>query len=307
MGRSRFLGVGAVTAVMALAACGDSTSSTTSSAPASQPPVATPTAVAACATGTLNIDGSSAIKALVQKAADEYQAKCPGATITVAATNSSTGVTKASSGAVDIGDSDIPASLVQGVDPSTLSDNLVAIVNFAVVVNAQANLTNLTQQQLRDIFSGKVTNYKDVGGADLPIAVFERKAGSGTRYTFDKDIMQGTDETANAAQVIDTTATVVTAMQGAPGGISYVSNSSVTPASGLVALSLDGNAPTGPNIAAGKYPFFSHEHMFTKPSPALLVLSFIQYVKGSAFQTGSLTTLNYLPLTTTTNLAAVDR
>lgn len=307
MALTRLLGVGVVgAAVLALAACGDSTSSSSSGA-ASQPPVATPTPVAACATGTLNIDGSSAIKALVQKAADEYQAKCPGATITVAASNSSTGVTKASSGAVDIGDSDIPATLVQGVDPTTLSDNLVAIVNFAVVVNPQAKVTNLTSQQIRDIFSGKTTNYKDVGGADLPIAVFERTAGSGTRFTFDKDIMQGADETSSPAQVINTTQTVVTAMQGAPGAISYLTASSVTQASGLVALSIDGNGATGPNIAAGKYPFFSHEHMFTKPNPALLVLSFIQYIKSAAFQNGSLVTLLYLPLTTTTNLAAVDK
>ena len=94
--------------------------------------------VAACATGSISTDGSSAIKTLIQKAADQYQAKCPGATITVAATNSSTGVTKAASGAVDIGDSDVPAGLVQGVDATTIVDHPVAIVLFAVVVNSAA-------------------------------------------------------------------------------------------------------------------------------------------------------------------------
>jgi len=301
----RRLGVGAVVvSVLTLAACGDSTS--TSSGPASQAPVATPAAVAACATGSISADGSSAIKALIQKAADQYQANCSGSTITVAATNSSTGVSKAASGAVDIGDSDIPAGLVQGVDASTIVDHPVAIVLFDVVVNSAAGLTSLTSQQIRDIFSGTVTNWSQVGGASLPISVFERTAGSGTRFTFDKDMMQGTNETSNPAQVINTTQTVVQSMSTTPGAVAYLSNSSVTASSGLVALKIDNNAATGANVASGSYPFFSHEHCFTKPAASVLVLSFLQYVRSAAFQAGALTTLGYLPLSTTTRLAAVD-
>lgn len=302
---SRCLCAGVAVATLTLAACGDSAG--TSSGAASQAAVATPTAVAACASGSIAADGSSAIKALVQKAADEYQANCPGATITVAATNSSTGVTKAASGAVDIGDSDVPAGLVQGVDASTIVDHPIAIVLFAVAVTPAAGVTKLTSQQIRDIFSGATTNWSQVGGANLPIAVFERKAGSGTRLTFDKDMMQGTNETSNPAQVIDTTQTVVQSMSTTPGAVAYLSNSSVTSSSGLVAVSIDGQAPTAANVAAGSYPFFSHEHCFTKAQPSLLVLSFLQYIQGAAFQSGSLTTLKYLPLSTTTRLAAVDK
>src|SRR6202049_4889352 len=205
MSRSRLIGAGvAVASVLTLAGCGDSTS--TSSA-GSRAPVATPSAVATCVPGSISADGSSAIKALIQKAADNYQAQCSGATITVAATNSSTGVTKAASGAVDIGDSDIPAGLVQGVDASTIVDHPVAIVLFAVVVNPGAGVTHLTSQQIRDISSGAVPNWSQVGGASLPIAVFERTAGSGTRFTFDKDMMHGTNETSSPAPVINTTPT----------------------------------------------------------------------------------------------------
>jgi phosphate transport system substrate-binding protein len=305
MPRSRLFGAGlAVTAVMALAACGDSTS-TGSSGPATQAAVATPTAVATCVAGSINTDGSSAIKALIQKAADNYQAQCPGATITVAASNSSTGVTKAASGAVDIGDSDIPAGLVQGVDASTIVDHPVAIVLFAVVVNPAAGVTSLTSQQIRDIFSGTDTNWSQVGGASLPIAVFERTAGSGTRFTFDKDLMNGTSETSNPAAVINTTQSVVQSMSSTPGGIAYITNSSVS--GGLKAVSIDGTAPSGTAVAAGTYPFFSHEHCFTKPQPSVLALSFLQYLQSSAFQNGDLVTLKYLPLSTTTRKAAVDQ
>lgn len=310
MALTRFLGIGvAAAAVLTMAACGDSTDNSTSSSssgPASQPPVASSSPVATCVPGAVSVDGSSAIKALIQKAADNYQAQCPGATITVAATNSSTGVTKAASGAVDIGDSDIPASLVTGVDSSGLVDHPVAVVLFAVVVNPQAGVTNLTSAQIRDIFSGKDTNWSQVGGANLPISVFERKAGSGTRITFDKDLMQGTPETANAAAVIDTTQTVVQTMSSGSnaGGISYVTNSSVT--APLRAVSIDGTAPSASAIDSGKYPFFSHEHCFTKASPSQSVLSFLQYIQSSAFQTGDLVAQKYLPLTATTKKAAVD-
>ena len=308
MGLSRCVGVGvAVATAMTIAACGDSTNNTTSSGTgaATQPPVATATQVPACVPGSISADGSSAIKALIQKAADNYQAQCSGATITVAATNSSTGVTKAASGAIDIGDSDIPATLVQGVDSSTLVDHPVAIVLFAVVVNPQAGVTNLTAQQIRDIFSGKDTNWSQVGGASLPISVFERTAGSGTRFTFDKDIMQGTDETANPAGVINTTQSVVQSMSTTPGGIAYITASSA--AAPLLAVSIDGTKGSGTSVAAGTYAFFSHEHCFTKAAPSQLVLSFLQYIQGSTFQNGDVVAQKYLPLATTTRKAAVDQ
>jgi phosphate transport system substrate-binding protein len=304
---SRCLGVGAVAASMlTVAACGDSTSN--SSGPAATAQVATPTAVATCATGSISTDGSSAIKALIQKAADEYQAKCAGSTITVAATNSSTGVTKAAAGTVDIGDSDIPATLVQGVDASTLVDHPVAIVLFAVVVNSGAGVTSLTLAQIQSIFSGQTTNWSQVGGANLPISVFERTPGSGTRFTFDKDIMQGINEMSNPAQTVNTTQTLVTAMSssGAAGAITYLTASSVTPGSGLVTIKIGGVTGGASTVADGSYPFFSHEHCFTKTSPSLVAQSFLQYIQSSAFQSGSLATLHYLPLSTTTRQAAVD-
>lgn len=304
--------VGAVVASMVtLAACGDSTNNSTG--PAATAQVATPSAVATCVTGSIGTDGSSAIKALVQKAADEYQVKCPGATITVAATNSSTGVTKAAAGTVDIGDSDIPATLVQGVDASTLVDHPVAIVLFDVVVNADAGVTSLTLAQVRAIFSGQTTNWSQVGGANLPITVLERTAGSGTRFTFDKDIMAGTNETSSPAGIVNTTQTLLTQMDvktnpSAKGAITYLTASSVTASTGLVALKIDGTAPSADAVGSGSYPFFSHERCFTKKGQASnLALSFLQYLQSPAFQTGSLTTLHYIPLSKTSRQAAVDQ
>jgi phosphate transport system substrate-binding protein len=293
-------------AALTAAACGDV--STSSSAATSSGGAATPTTtpVAECVQGSIKADGSSAIKALVQKAADGYQAKCTGATISVAATNSSTGVTKASTGAVDVGDSDIPASLVQGVDPTSVVDHQVAIVLFAVVVNPDAGVSNLSSAQIKDIFTGTVSNWSQVGGANLPISVIERKPGSGTRLTFDKDLMAGTPETSSPSQVLDTTQTVLAAFGSAKGAVSYVT-SSATAGTNLVAVSIDNNKPSADTVKNGSYPFFSHEHCFTGASPSQLALSFIQYMQTPAFQSGVLTKAGYLPLTTTDKLAAVDK
>ena len=283
-----------------LAACGEASNTSNG-----QAPLASNTPVATCVTGSITADGSSAIKALVQQAAEQYQAKCSGATITVAATNSATGVTKASSGAVDIGDSDVPAGLVQGVDPSTLVDHPVAIVLFTVAVNTDTGVTNLTTQQIQDIFSGKDTNWNQVGGNNLPIAVLERKPGSGTRFTFDADMMKGTAETSSPAQVVDTTQTVVQSLS-SPGAISYLTYSSVQGAAGIQAVSIDGVAPSPDNISNGTYMFFSHEHCFTKPNPSVLALSFIQFMQSADFQDGTLKSLHYVPLSVTDKKAAVD-
>ena len=304
----RVIGVGATAlAVISVAACGDTTSTSSSGGSGGTAAPASATAVPSCVTGTLAIDGSSAIKALVQKAADDYSAQCSGATITVAATNSSTGVTKAASGAIDIGDSDVPATLVQGVDASKLIDHPVAIVLFAVAVNPASHVSNLTLSQIQQIFSGQVTNWSQVGGANLAISVFERTAGSGTRLTFDHDIMQGQTETSSPAQVINTTQTVVQSLAGAPGGIAYLTNSSITASSGIQAVSIGGVAPSASAVASGSYVFFSHEHQFTGTSPSQLALSFIQFIQGSTFQNGDLTAAGYLPLSTTSKLAAVDQ
>jgi phosphate transport system substrate-binding protein len=72
-------------------------------------------------------------------------------------------------------------------------------------------------------------------------------------------------------------------------------------------VKIDSNSPTSANVASGSYPFFSHEHCFTKAQPSVLVLSFLQYIRSGAFQAGALTSLGYLPLSTTTRLAAVDQ
>lgn len=292
--------------VLAVAACGSSDTSggvagTSSSSSSSTSSAHTYT----CATGTATASGSTALQPLVQKAAEAYQAACPGATISVSGGGSSTGLSNVATGTSDIGDSDVPSSNAKGIDTSTLTDHQVAIVVFAVVVNPKTNVTALTTQQVQDLFSGKVTNWKDVGGADLPVTLIERKPGSGTRLSFDKDVMKGTAESQSPASTQDSTQLVVQQVAGNDGGVSYINvasaGTSVTP------VTIDGAHPTPADVESGKYGFYSHEHMYTKGDGSAVARSFIDFILSDTFQTTQVGALGFLPVSATSSQSAADK
>lgn len=296
-------------AALAVVACGSSdtttTSSTTATGAGASGAAGAASTQASCATGTVTASGSTALQPLVQQAAQRYQAKCPGATITVSGGGSSTGLSNVASGASDIGDSDVPVSNAKSIDAGTVTDHQVAIVVFAVVVNPKAGVTNLSSQQVRDVFSGRDTNWSQVGGADVPITLVERKPGSGTRLSFDKDMMQGSAEASNPASTQDSTQLVLQGVAGSSGGVSYLAASSAD--STVRKVSIDGVAPGGDSVKAGTYKFFSHEHMYTKTGASPLAASFIAFMLGQDFQTGTVTQLGFLPVSTTTEQSLADR
>jgi phosphate transport system substrate-binding protein len=292
--------------ILALAACGSDSSggAAVNSSSSSSSKTSTASTVA-CATGTATASGSTALLPLAQKAAELYAVKCPGGTVTVSGGGSSTGLANVAAGTSDIGDSDVPASNAKTIDPTLLTDHQVAIVVFAVVVNPKTGVSDLTLKQTQDLFAGKIANWKDVGGKDLPVTLIERKPGSGTRLTFDKTIMRGVEESATPASTQDSTQLVVQGVAGADGGVSYLAASSagttVTP------ISLEGNKPDAATVSAGKYPFFAHEHMYTKGPGSPVAQSYISYILSDAFQTGQVTTLGFLPLSTTTEQSLADK
>jgi phosphate transport system substrate-binding protein len=288
--------------LLAVSACGGGSSGGTAGTSSSSSSAGG--AAAACATGTATASGSTALLPLVQKAAALYQAKCPGSTLTVSGGGSSTGLANVAAGTSDIGDSDVPASDARTIDASALTDHQVAIVMFAVVVNPATHVTNLTLAQVQDIFSGKVTSWSSVGGANLPVTLIERKPGSGTRLTFDKTVMKGTAESATPASTQDSTQLVVAGVAGAPGGVSYISAASANATA--VPVSLNGVKPDASTVKAGTYPFFSHEHMYTKGAGSALARSFIADILSSTFQDQQVSALGFLPVATTSRQSLAD-
>ncbi|HEY0393897.1 MAG TPA: phosphate ABC transporter substrate-binding protein [Candidatus Elarobacter sp.] len=222
---------------------------------------------------TITIAGSTALLPLVRDAAAEYQKAHPDVKISISGGGSGTGINQVAAKAVDIGDSDILA-------PShpELHDNRVAVVGFAVIAHPGVTVKNLSKKQIQDIFSGKLTNWKDAGGADQKIVVVNRPRTSGTRAVFAKTLMGGVPVN-ESSLTEDATGTVVSVVKQTPGAISYASFGG-TRGSGLTELSIDGVAPNDDNVVTGKYPVWSYEHMFTNGPPTGEVSRFIAFVQG---------------------------
>jgi phosphate transport system substrate-binding protein len=236
--------------------------------------VAVPSAPAG-ADATITIAGSTALLPLVKDAASAYQQRNPSVKISVSGGGSGSGINQVAQKAIDIGDSDITAP----AHPE-LHDNRVAVIGFAVVTHPGLNVKNVTKKQIQDIFSGKVTNWNQVGGPDQKIVIVNRPRSSGTRAVFTKTLMGGTPIN-EGGLTEDATGTVVSVVKQTPGAISYAAFSG-THDSGLTELSIDGVAPSDENIIAGKYPVWSYEHMFTNGPPTGEVSRFIAFVRSSS-------------------------
>jgi phosphate transport system substrate-binding protein len=232
-------------------------------------------AAPAFADTTISIAGSTALLPLVKDAAGEYQDAHKDVKISVSGGGSGTGINQVAAKAVDIGDSDITAP-----QHPELHDNRVAVVGFAVVTHPAVNVKSLSKQQLRDIFSGKVANWKEVGGADQKIVVVNRPRSSGTRAVFAKTVM-GSVPINESGLTEDATGTVISVVKQTPGAVSYAAFSG-TNGSGLPEVAVDGVAPTEDNIITGKYPIWSYEHMFTNGAPTGEVSRFIAFVQSHA-------------------------
>ena len=239
------------------------------------------------ASGALTAQGSTALLPLVKEAAQEYQAAHPDTKISVAGGGSKVGLTQVADKAVDIGDSDIEASGSQ----AGLVDHKVAVVTFAVITHPAAGVKNLTSAQIRDIFSGKIANWKQAGGADQKITLVNRPKSSGTRAVFVATVMGNAQPSENALTQ-DSSGTVVTTVAQTPGAVSYVSTGYVK-GKAVTAVSIDGSAPNDGDVTSGKYKFWSYEHMYTNGTPSPAAAAFIDYV---AKDTKLLRKLSFTPV-----------
>lgn len=297
----RGFGALAVVATLAIAAC----SSTATQAPAAS---SAPGSAAAggsfaaptCATGTITAVGSTALQPLVDAAGKAYAAACPGATITVNGGGSGTGLTQVSQGAADIGNSDVTAeSKLATPDAAALVDHLVAKQGWIVVANkGVTGVTNLTTEQEKSIWTGAVTNWKDVGGPDLPIVLILRPTSSGTRATFKKIVLGGASEASGQALTEDSNGAVTTAVGATPGSTSVIGFAYYQTAKDkLVGFQLDGVDASVPNMASGTYKLNAIGHMYTKGTPSGLTAAFLTYMLSDAVQKGLIPAQFYAPVT----------
>ena len=214
----------------------------------------------------ITVVGSSAMQLLAEQAGNDYRLSHPDSNIVVQGGGSGTGLSQVQAGAVEIGTSDVFAETQKGIDAKKLQNHLVAVVGIVPIVNKSAGVSNLSKQQLSDIFTGKITNWKQVGGKNQTITVINRSKGSGTRGTFEGLVLNGKKPIQAQEQ------------------------------ENIQKLSIDGIKPTNKNVETNRWHLWSYEHIYTKGKPNKNVQKFIDYMLGSKVQNDLVPKLGYISI-----------
>lgn len=240
--------------------------------------------------GIISAGGSTALQPLLTQAVNPFtSSKEFKGSITINGTNSVQGLIDVSAGKIDIALSDISPEQA-GKDGMGLVDHQVGIVGIGVVVSADvaSNLTDISVSDLNGIFTGKITDWKQIAGwkgISLPISVYYHKSGSGIRYLFEQfGIMASlTDEQITKLKNFTATespAHFEKAMEAAKGAIGY----EALPFCGKQKLlKVEGYEATYENIYSGKYKIWGCEHLYTKGEPTGAAKAFIEFVTSEEF------------------------
>ncbi len=255
-----------------------------------------------CATGRLAVEGSTAFAPVAQQISEAYAATCHGAAISVSAIATFNGLNAvAGAGGRQRPGTAAQIAMSDGPKPAgypALTGHPVGVIVFAVVVSKQAGVFNLSTAQLRGIFLGSITNWRQVGGADLPVRIVARATGSGTRRAFDQKVLGGQGEpgfssyncvdknavhaaTFIRCEVADT-ATLLQRVNTIPGAIGYAQISDAAAYANVERMKIGGWDPDIGAVERGVYPFWTVEYLYTYGEPArgTLAASFLDYFRS---------------------------
>jgi len=224
---------------------------------------------------TLRIAGSTTLQPIISAAAEEYMKKHPDVLIYVQGGGSGTGIRRVSEESVEIGMSSREIKEKEYKKTPELKKYAIALDGIAIVVNPDNPLGDLTKEQVKAIFSGKIRNFKDIGGDTREIVVVVRESGSGTRAVFDELIMNGEELTDNALQKPSNGAVKATIAtnKNAIGyiGLGYVDES-------VKALKINGVDANTDNVRNGKYTISRKLYLITKGDADGIAKEFIEFM-----------------------------
>ena len=236
--------------------------------------------------GSITGSGSSALLPLAKDAADKFKELHPEVSITLNGGGSGTGLKQVADGSVDIGNSDVAADTkLDKAVADGLVDHKVCVVTMAPVVNKDiaATVKSLTKQQLTDIFTAKITNWKEVGGPDEEIVLITRPSTSGTRALFKEFALGGAEEASNKSLETDDSGTLLQSIKDNKGAIGYVALSYLVNNQDVATVSVDGVAPTLENTYNGTYLVWGYEHMYTKGETNATVKSYLDFIMSDEY------------------------
>ena len=200
--------------------------------------------------GTVATNGSTSMEKVIGNLKEQFESDNGGnVTVSYDATGSGAGIEAVTNGTADIGLSS--RALKEEETAGGLTGTTVALDGIAVIVNADSQVKDLTVEQIAKIFTGEITNWSEVGGADGEIACIGREANSGTRDGFES--ITGTEDTCKLSQELTSTGAVIEAVKSSPNAIGYASLSSVEGKEGIKALTVGGVACSEETVLDGSY------------------------------------------------------
>lgn len=250
--------------------------------------------------GTLTIKGSDTMVILVQRWAEAFMKKNPDVKVQVTGGGSGTGIAALQNGATDI------ATASRSMKPeekkaietkfkTSVVETPVAKDGVAFYVNDKNPVQALTPDQLRDIYLGDVTNWKDVGGKDAPIILYSRENSSGT-YVFVKEHLLKNEDYATNAQAMPGTAAIINAISKEPNAIGYGGAAYAKGVRDVKVKTADGEVqPTLQNVQSGKYPLSRNLFFYTRGAATGDAKKFVDFALSAEGQK-IVTDVGYFPL-----------
>ena len=228
---------------LALAACGSKNDTNTDANADNTNDDSTKTAI----TGTVATDGSTSMEKVIGALSESFMANNADATVTYNPTGSGSGITAVQEGTCDIGLSS--RALKDEEKAAGLKETVLAYDGIAIIVHPDNPVSDLTIQQIAQLYTGEITNWKDVGGNDAEVVLIGREAASGTRDGFES--ITGTKEKCQYRQELTSTGDVITAVSQNPDAIGYASLASIKDS--VKALNVDGVTPSEGTVKDGSY------------------------------------------------------
>ncbi len=240
---------------------------------------------------SIQIKGSDTMVNLGQAWAEAFMKANPKVSVAVTGGGSGTGIAALLSNTCDIAElsrelkpEEIQMAKSKGFDPKQIT---VALDGLAVVVHPANPLSQLTMEQLADIFSGRVTNWKEIGGSDLPIVVLSREVNSGTHVYFKEHVLRGGDKDSQAefaanALMLPSSQAIADEVDQNPGAVGYYGMGYISPREKALAVAKDAASPyvqpTIDNVVSQAYPISRPLLMVTRGQPQGLVADFLGFV-----------------------------